>query len=73
MNEAVADLGRVRRAGRECVWVMEVMVVLVSVSVAVDVNSYEASDSALSNETRECERCERENEVMLVEFKERVE
>ena len=33
VNVADAYSGRVRRAGRECVWVMEVMVVVVSVSV----------------------------------------
>ena len=54
MNEAYAYSGRVKRAGRECVCVMEVMVVCVSVSVVVVVVVVdEEVDALLSNEMRE--------------------
>ena len=50
MNEADAYSGRVRRAGREWVWVMEVMVVCENVSVVAVVAVDEEADPVLSNE-----------------------
>ena len=54
MNEADAYTGRVRRAGTECLCVMDVMVMLVSVSVVGVVVDKEV-DVLLSNEMRECD------------------
>ena len=71
MNEADAYSGRVKRAGRECVCVLDVMVVCVSVSVGVVV-FVEEVDAVLSNEKRESEGCVREKSEMLEESKESV-
>ena len=59
-------MGRVRRAGREWVWVMEVMVVCESVSVVEEEVVDEWGDVVLSNEMRENEGLVREKEEMVV-------
>ena len=69
-------MGRVRRAGREWVWVMEVMVVCVSVRVVEEEEVVVVDgevDEGLEKEKRESERWEREKEEMVVESKERAE
>ena len=70
MTEADAYSGRVKREGRECVCVMEVMLVCVSVSIGV-VELVE-EDGVLEKEMRESDGCVREEEEMLVESNERM-